>query len=327
MKYLITGITGHLAPHLARLLLNDGYEVHGMLRGSSGREYDLLDVLTQKEVESIQYHYTDLRDFYSLKKIIDKNAFDGVFHLASQSHPAFSFQDPLLTWQSNVMGSINLFTAIQGTATKIVVASTSEVYGDQGKHVEILTEDMPLKPSNPYGASKAAMDLYLQERINNGFINGVIARPFSHCAPRRGKIFSISSDAYQLAKMALGLQEPILKVGNLSTERVVIDARDVAKAYALLMALDTKEKIFNICGEKNRLHSMQFYTDTLIKISGLKVDKQVYMPYYREIDIQRQWGSSDRIRDLGWKETIPIEQTLEDIYRYWIDKLTQNNNL
>lgn len=321
-KYLITGITGHLAPHLAKLLLSEGHEVHGTLRGSSGREYDLLDILTPIEIESINFHYLDLRDFYSVNKLA-KNNFDGIFHLASQSHPAISFKEPLLTWESNVMGSINLFTAIQGSSTKIVVASTSEVYGDQGKDVEILYEEMPLKPNNPYGASKAAMDLYLQERITNGFINGIILRPFSHCAPRRGKIFSISSDAYQLAKIALKLQEPILKIGNLNTERVVIDARDVAKAYYMVMVINNLPyKIFNICGGKDRLHSMQFYTDTLIKLSGVNVNKEIYKPYYREIDIQRQWGSSDRIRSIGWEEKIFIEKTLLDIYEYWIKKLS-----
>ena len=322
MKYLITGISGHIAPHLAKILLDEGHEVHGTLRGSSGREYDLLDILTNEEVENIKYHYIDLRDYNSVHKVVDENKFDGVFHLASQSHPAVSFREPILTYQSNVIGSVNLITALQGSDTRLVAASTSEVYGDEGKNVEVLTEDMPVSPSNPYGVSKASMDLILQERIKNGFLDAVIVRPFSHLAPRRGNIFSISSDAYQLAKMMLGMQEPVLKIGNLNTERVVIDARDVARAYYILMKdEDLKHRVFNVCGDKTRLHKMEYYTDTLISLSHLDVEKKIHKPFYRDIDIQRQWGSSDRIRETGWSESYDIIDTLNDVLWYWVNKL------
>lgn len=321
-KILITGITGHIAPHLAYWLIINSYEVHGILRGSSGREYDLLDVLDDYEINKIKFHYLDLRDYDSLKRLCEKEKFDGIFHLASQSHPAKSFENPILTFESNVMGSVNLFRAIEGTDTRCVIASTSEVYGNQGKEVHELHEDMKLSAANPYSASKIAMDVYADERIRNGFLNGIIVRPFSHCAPRRGKIFSISSDAYQIAKIMLKRQEPVLKVGNLNTERVVIDARDVVQAYYLLMIKDhLKYHIYNVCGSPNMFHKMEYFTNYLISLSGMDIKKEIYEPYYRKIDIQRQWGNSDRIREIGWKETIPIKKTLKDLLNYWIKKL------
>lgn len=324
MKYLVTGITGFAGPHLANLLLNEGHEVHGIVRTANGREQDLLDVMYKEDLDKIKFHYVDLRHYYGVEKIIKEYKFDGIFHLAAQSHPPTSFADPILTWNENVIGTVNLITAIQGSPTRFMFCSTSEVYGDTCKEVGKLTIQTPLKPSNPYGTSKAAMDLYVQERSNNGFIDGFVTRAFSHTGPRRGKIFSISSDAYQIAAMEKGLQKPILKVGNLKTERVVMDVRDCVMAYYLLMKNPLSNKgVFNVCGED--VHPMQYYTDLLIERSTLKneIVQQIYPPYYRPIDIQVQIGDATELKELtGWKITVPIQITMSSLLDYWRNKLS-----
>lgn len=324
MKYLVTGITGFAGPHLALLLLKEGHEVHGIVRTANGREQDLLDIMTFKELSSIKFHYVDLRHYYGVKKVIDAEKFDGIFHLAAQSHPPTSFVDPILTWNENVIGTVNLITAIQETKTRFMFCSTSEVYGDLGKDVGILKVDTPLKPSNPYGTSKAAMDLYVQERSKNGYIDGFVTRAFSHTGPRRGKIFSISSDAYQIALMEKGYQEKVLKIGNLQTERVVMDVRDCVNAYYLLMQnKESNGKAFNVCGTEVR--KMQFYTDLLIKYSNFKYNEisQVIWPaYYRPIDIQIQIGDITELKQLtNWEPKILIENTIKDLLNYWRRKI------
>lgn len=324
MKYLITGITGFAGPNLAKLLLQKGHEVHGVVRTANGRETDLLDIMSLEELDSIKFHYLDLKHYYSVKKLIDNEKFDGVFHLAAQSHPPTSFKDPILTWEENINASINLITALEKTPTRFMFCSTSEVYGDACKDVGLLSINTPIKPSNPYGASKAAIDLYVQERTANGFLDGFITRAFSHTGPRRGKIFSISSDAYQIASMELGFQEPILKIGNLQTERVVIDVRDCVNAYYLLMINpESNKKVFNVCG--NEVHKMQYYTDLLINASKFNykdIKQEIYTPYYRPIDIQVQIGDSKELVELtGWKPEISIEQTMKDLLDYWRNKL------
>lgn len=324
MKYLITGITGFAGPNLAKILLKDGHEVHGIVRTANGREQDLLDILTTDELSKIKFHYLDLKHYFSVNKLFSSIKFDGVFHLAAQSHPPTSFLDPILTYEENVTATMNLVTVLQGTTTRLMFCSTSEVYGDTCKDVGLLSVDTPLKPSNPYGASKAAMDLYIQERTVNGFLDGFVTRAFSHTGPRRGKIFSISSDAYQIAAMELGIQEPVLKVGNLQTERVVIDVRDCVNAYYLLMQTpDSKGKVFNVCGSE--VNKMQHYTDLLIKASKFEyneIKQEVYAPYYRPIDIQVQIGDSKELVQLtGWEPKITIEQTMEDLLNYWRNKL------
>jgi len=323
MKYLITGITGFAGPHLAKLLLDEGHEVHGVVRTANGREMDLVDVMTVKEIESIRFHYVDLKDYMGLQKVLLEN-FDGVFHLAAQSHPPTSFLEPVMTWNDNVSATMNLITLLEGKETKLMFCSTSEVYGDTGKDVGLLGVDSKLLPSNPYGASKAAIDLYLQERFNNQKVRGFITRAFSHTGPRRGKIFSISSDAYQIAKMELGLQEKVLKIGNLQTERVVIDVRDCVNAYYKLMQTDNSNgNVYNVCGEE--VHKMQYYTDCLIEASSLNyddVEQRIHKPFYRDIDIQVQIGDvSDLKRDTDWQPEIPLSQTMSDLLHYWISKL------
>ena len=323
-KFLITGITGFAGPNLAKLLLKEGHEVHGVIRCPNGRQTDLLDILTMEELDSIVFHNLDLRMFSSVQKLFSNYQFDGVFHLAAQSHPPTSFSDPILTFEENVTASVNIITCLEKSETKLMFCSTSEVYGDTCKDRGILKVTDPLTPHNPYAASKAAIDLYLQERFKNGYLKGFITRAFSHTGPRRGFNFSISSDAYQIAKMVLGKQEKVLRIGNLNTERVVIDVRDCVNAYyKLMMTEESNGKVFNICGKD--VCKMQYFTDKLIEASGIpydeieqRIDEKLYLP----IDIQVQIGDSSEVTEItDWKPEYTIEQTMNDLLYYWINKL------
>lgn len=327
-KFLITGITGFAGPNLAKLLLAEGHEVHGVIRCPNGRQTDLLDILTLEEYNAIDFKVCDLKNFIGVQKMLAEGEYDGVFHLAAQSHPPTSFKDPILTWEENVTATMNIITCLEGTETKLMFCSTSEVYGDTCKDNGMLSIDTPLAPSNPYGASKAAIDLYLQERMNNGFNKGFITRAFSHTGPRRGFNFSISSDAYQIAKMMIGEQEKVLAIGNLKTERVVIDVRDCVNAYYLLMmAEDSNGGVFNVCGDQ--VHEMQYFTDKLIEASGIpydEIEQRINPAFYRDIDIQIQIGDSKELKEItGWEPTITIEKTMEDILDYWVNKLNASS--
>ena len=326
MKFLITGITGFAGPHLANLLHREGHEVHGLIRRTNGMESDIRDVVPDEVYESIRFHYGDLTNYRSLRQIFEVYQFDGVFHLAAQSHPPTSFVDPIGTMDTNVMGSANLIQVIQDhqDQCKLMFCSTSEVYGNVGQDGRKIHWEDKIVPSNPYGASKAATDVYLQERMNNGFIEGFITRAFSHTGPRRGKIFSISSDAYQIARMMKGYQDRELKVGNLSTTRVVMDVRDTVRAYYLAMThRDVKNHIFNICGDTPR--QMQYFTDKLIELSGLKdVVQKRHEPFWRPHEIYYQHGDSTNLKELtGFKEEYNIDTTLGDLLKYWYDKISE----
>jgi len=324
MKFLITGITGFAGPHLANLLHRKGHQVYGLIRRTNGMESDIHDVVSDDVYESITFVYGDLTNYRSLRTIFEKEQFDGVFHLAAQSHPPTSFIDPIGTMETNVMGSANLIQVIQDhqDSCKLMFCSTSEVYGNVGQDGRKIHWEDTILPANPYGASKAATDVYLQERMQNGFIKGFITRAFSHTGPRRGRIFSISSDAYQIARMMKGLQEPVLKIGNLNTTRVVMDVRDTVRAYYLAMIHpDVTNQVFNVCGDTPR--KMQFFTDKLIELSGLKgVEQNIHKPFWRPHEIHYQHGDSSNLVELtGFKEEYDIETTLDDLLRYWVDKI------
>ena len=324
MKYLITGITGFLGPHLANKLIEEGHEVYGLVRINMGRENDIRDIVPDSHFSKITFVYGDLTNFRRIDKIFKEHTFDGVFHLAAQTHPPTSFTDPIGTWEWNVMGSIHLITALTDhqPSCKLVFCSTVEVYGNEGIDGRKLKETDTLLPANPYGASKAAIDMYLQERMKNKQINAVIVRPFCFTGPRRGSNFSISSDAIQIARMMLGLQEKTLRIGNLDTVRAVTDVRDIAHAFYLVMMGDTSGKIYNVCGGKPL--KMRYYTDTLLQWSGLSdVTLEVDQKLWRPIDIQYQDGDPTKIMsELGWTPHYTIEKTIEDLLQYWVRKLS-----
>lgn len=324
MKYLITGITGFLGPHLANILIKEGHDVYGLIRINNGRENDIRDVVDDAIFEKIIFVYGDICDYRTISSIFTTHKFDGVFHLAAQSHPPTSFTDPIMTWNINVMGSINLITCINDSQPncKFVFCSTVEVYGNEGSDGRKIVEDNTFLPANPYGASKAAIDMYLQERIKNKQMNCVIVRPFCFTGPRRGSKFSISSDAIQIARMMLGKQEPVLKIGNLDTVRIVADVRDVANAFYLIMINNnTSGKVYNICA--GTPEKIRFYTDTLIKLSGVSNIKMEIEPkFWRPIDIQYQDGDCTQlINDVNWQPQYKIEDTLNDLLQYWVKKI------
>lgn len=323
MNFLITGITGFAGPHLAELLISNGHKVYGLVRCSNGRENDIRDVICDKAFNNINFIYSDLKNSRLINNIFRKYSFDGVFHLAAQSHPPTSFIDPVGTMEDNIISSSNLIQAIADLQPecKLMFCSTSEVYGNVGIDGRKIKISDTISPSNPYGCSKAAIDLYMQERIGNKMLNGFITRAFSHTGPRRGKNFSISSDAFQIARIMHNKQEKKLLVGNLESTRVVIDVRDTVNAYYLAMINKNNSIVYNVCGDTPR--KMKFFTDKLVEISGVEGIKQEISPsLYRPIDIHYQHGdSSELVNDTGWTQNIKIEQTLSDLLKYWYDKL------
>jgi len=324
MKYLITGITGFLGPHLANKLIEERHEVFGLVRINMGRENDIRDVVSERNFSKIKFVYGDLTNFRKMDKIFKETVFDGVFHLAAQTHPPTSFTDPIGTWEWNVMGSVNLMTALLDNQPqcKFLFCSTVEVYGNEGIDGRKLKETDTLLPANPYGASKAAIDMYIQERMKNKQMNAVIVRPFCFTGPKRGSNFSISSDAIQIAKMMLGHQEKVLRIGNLDTVRAVTDVRDIANAFYLVMMGNTSGNIYNVCGGVPL--KMRYYTETLIKLSGLSdIEQRIDSALWRPIDIQYQDGDPTKIMtELGWKPVYTIDNTLKDLLDYWVKKLS-----
>ncbi len=324
MKYLITGITGFVGPHLANLLLREGHDVYGVIRSSDGKEEDIRDIVPDKNFSNIKFVYADLTDFSSIERVFTKDKFDGVFHLAAQSHPPTSFIDPEGTFWANAIGTINICKAIAKyqPECRLMFCSTSEVYGAPPEEKMPIDESFPLNPINPYAVSKAAADMYVRERAVSLKLPFFVTRAFSHTGPRRGKNFSISSDAYQIVRIKKGYQEPIINVGTLSSKRVVMDVRDCAMAYYLLMQKFTPGEAYNVGGDN--AYTMGELLDKMLEIYGFsgKVEKRVDPKLVRPIDIPVQICNTQKCRNLtDWSPKIPIEETLKDLLNYWDNKI------
>jgi len=300
MKFLVTGVRGFVAQHLIDVLKSAGHEVFPSM-------------LDQTKVEGLRLPF-------------EINEFDGVFNLAGKTHPPTSFLFPPEYFAANAIGTINLVHTMSELNPNAVLmqCSTPEVYGVYPEGTEI-TEDFPLKPMNPYGVGKAAADLYILERARNGKLKAFLTRATSHTGPGRPSNYSISSDAIQIARILNGKQEKKIMVGNLESMRAVLDVRDVARGYYMLLLSFLKGKIsngavFNISyGEPKK---MGFYLATMLKAYNLKADIITDPALFRPIDIPYQKLSGEKMCNAtGWKPEIPIEKTLTDLVEYWREKV------
>jgi GDP-mannose 4,6-dehydratase len=324
VRYLITGITGFVGPHLANLLLEEGHDVWGFVRASNGREDDIRDIVPDRNFQKLRFIFGDLTDYDSCLRAMQTEKFDGVFHLAAQSHPPTSFIDPRGTFLSNATGTVNLAEAIRAVAPacRMMFCSTSEVYGAPLESDGPIHENFPLRPVNPYGVAKAAGDLYVRERAASEGLPFFVTRAFSHTGPRRGRSFSIASDVYQVVRILKGFQEPVIKVGTLSSKRVVMDVRDGCRAYYLLMQRAAAGEAYNVGGDE--LFTMGEILDLLLELTSLKgrIRKEVDPKLVRPIDIPVQICDTHKCRELtGWKPTIAIRKTLEDLVEYYSRKI------
>tara|TARA_B100000131_G_scaffold221586_1_gene213149 strand:- start:4314 stop:5321 length:1008 start_codon:yes stop_codon:yes gene_type:complete len=329
MKFLVTGTTGFAGPHMINKILSEGHDVVAMARNMDATP-SIVDVLGEENIRKVQFVYGDLVNLQSLAKIFITHKFDGVFHLGAFAHPPSSFRTPLLASQTNLLGSAQICDSIAMYQPECVLmhCSTPEVYGicPGDRKIDELT---PMNPNNPYGVSKAAADMYVLERAANINLRSFLVRAFSHTGPRRGSNFSISSDAIQIARILRGEQDPVIRVGNMKSQRIVADVRDIVEAYyGLMMAFfDGKVEngeIFHIAG--NELFEIQHYLDIMLKLANLtgKVEQVIEPKFYRKIDIPVQIPDDSKIRQLiGWEPKIPIETTLQDLTDYWLDRLAK----
>jgi GDP-4-dehydro-6-deoxy-D-mannose reductase len=327
MKFLVTGITGFVGPHLAKVLLGNGHTVVGTYR-------NLPPSFQAPGIDDVDLLYMDLLDELSVKTLFGSHSFDGVFHIASLTHPPTSFNNVEETMKCNFCGTVSICETIiksSGLLPKFMYCSTSEVYGVVPEQTEI-TEGCPVNPINPYAVSKVCSEVYLRERFRNNFLSGFVTRAFSKTGPLRRRNYAISSDAYQLARIILGKQDPVIRIGNLKAKRVVMDIRDAVSVYYALMMKSIKNEIgngevFNICGDEMR--EIGFFLDKMLyifrkhdNVSKIRLEKDEKL--FRPIDIPSQNANSDKVRGLlGWRPLIPIEKTLADLVNWWLDEIAK----
>jgi GDP-4-dehydro-6-deoxy-D-mannose reductase len=318
MKALITGITGFAGSHLAEYLLAEHpeVEVYGTYRWRS--RMDNVEHLRGR----IRLVECDLRDFSSVLATLERTRPDYVFHLAAQSFVPASWTAPNETLTTNITGQVNLFEAIRALRLDPVVqiACSSEQYGMVLPDETPIKETNPLRPLSSYAVSKVAQDLLGYQYFQSYGLKAVRTRGFNHTGPRRGQVFVSSNFCSQVASIELGLQEPVIRVGNLEAIRDFTDVRDMVRAYWLAVTRARPGEVYNIAtGHGIRVREM---LDRLLALSQAKVKVEVDPDRLRPSDVEILIGDSSKFRaDTGWEPRIPFERTLSDLLDYWRETL------
>lgn len=334
---LITGFTGQVGSQMADFLLeNTDYEVIGMMRWQESMEntYHLNDRINKKDRISI--FYADLNDYSSIQKLFETKRPDVIFHLAAQSYPKTSFDIPIETLQTNIIGTANILENIRLLKAKdgydpvVHVCSSSEVYGRAKVGIK-LNEETPFHGASPYSISKIGTD-YLGRFYGEAYgIKTFITRMGTHSGPRRSDVFFESTVAKQIALIEAGLQDPIIKVGNLSSVRTFQDVRDAIRAYYLLSLESAKGKVpcgeaFNIAGEE--AFKLPEIINILLEYSdmGGGIEIQQDEDRMRPIDADYQMFDNTKIKSfIDWKPQIPVKQMLKDLLNHWRDEVKRGN--
>jgi GDPmannose 4,6-dehydratase len=325
-KVLITGVTGMVGSHLVDYLLeNTDWKIYGLCRWNDSLENieHLADEINKKE--RVELIYGDLNDLASLLVAVNKSTPDYVFHLAAQSYPQTSFDSPIETLQTNILGTTNLLEALRNSKYKnaiIHVCASSEVFGRVPKEKLPIDEECSFHPASPYAISKVGTDLVGRYYAEAYGMTIMTTRMFTHTGPRRGDVFSESTFAKQIAMIEAGVQEPKIYVGNLDSLRTYADVRDAVKAYYMLVTINpTSGEYYNIGGEYTcKIADM---LDFLINQSTVPNIEIVTDPErLRPIDADLQIPNTTKFRNhTGWKPEISFETTMKDLLDYWRNKV------
>jgi GDP-4-dehydro-6-deoxy-D-mannose reductase len=266
----------------------------------------------------VNTHQVDLLDRAAVGAVVRQVQPQWVFHLAALSSPAASWEDPAATIATNAGLEANLLAALvkQNPMPRVVVVGSGDEYGRPPGRARRLDEATPLRPLTPYGVSKVTQDLLaLQYHLSHG-LPAIRMRPFNHAGPRQAPHFAIASFAQQIARIELGKQPPILKVGNLEARRDYTDVRDIARAYLLAAEKGKPGEVYNVgSGTAPRLREL---VDLLLTMTRSHITLEVDPARRHTAEADVYICDARRFARLtGWRPQIALQRTLRDTLDDW----------
>jgi GDPmannose 4,6-dehydratase len=333
-KALITGITGQDGAYLAELLLNKGYDVHGIKRRASSFNTDRIDHLYQDPHERnvrLVLHYGDLTDATNLIRIIQLVQPDEIYNLAAQSHVAVSFETPEYTANSDALGTLRILEAIRilglERKARFYQASTSEMFGKVQEVPQ--RETTPFYPRSPYGAAKVYgywITVNYREAYGMYACNGIL---FNHESPIRGETFVTRKITRGLTRIAEGLQDCVY-LGNLDSLRDWGHARDYVEAQWLMLQQEVPEDFVIATGEQ---HSVREFVQLAAAELGMRIEWQgrgieergidarsgrsvvkVDPRYFRPTEVDTLLGDASKARaKLGWSARTSFPELVKEM--------------
>jgi GDP-4-dehydro-6-deoxy-D-mannose reductase len=311
MRALITGINGFVGGHLAEYLLAiGGWDVWGLARQPAVQLPQL-----QGRVEVV---VAELGSLDQVIAALERVHPDVIFHLAAQSNVPRSFQDPVGTLMTNICAEVNVFQALLRLHQNplVLVATSNEIYGQVQPEYLPVNEMTPLRPMSPYAVSKATQDMLAYQYHVSHRLRTIRMRLFNHIGPRQSEQFVVSAFAAQIARIEAGHQAPLIRVGNLATERDFTDVRDIVCAYVLAAQRGQVPCAYNI--GSGRCVSIRWLLDTLQTFSTHDIVIEPDPSRMRPADVQRVVSDCRLFHEhTGWEPRISLEQTLFDVLEYW----------
>ena len=310
-KALITGITGQDGSYLAELLLEKGYEVHGIIRRSSSFNTERVQHIFQEPTgENITFflHYGDLSDSSSISRLIEKIAPDEIYHLGAQSHVRVSFDIPEYTADVTALGTLRILDAIRetGIKTKFYQASSSEMFGKVAEVPQ--TEQTPFYPRSPYACSKVFaynITVNYRESYEMFACNGIL---FNHESPRRGETFVTRKITRAIAKIVAGKQKDI-HLGNLDAKRDWGYAPEFVEAMWRMLQHGQPDDYVIATGETHTVKEFLIEAFHLVGIDDWEKYVVFDPRYLRPSEVDLLIGDASKARDkLGWEPKVKFKE-------------------
>ena len=327
---LITGITGQDGSYLAELLLEKGYEVHGIIRRASLINTHRIDHIYDR----IQLHYGDLTDSTNIVRVIQKVQPDEIYNLGAQSHVKVSFEIPEYTGQVDALGTLRILEAVcllgMQDRIRIYQASTSELYGLVQEVPQ--RETTPFYPRSPYGVAKLYGYWIVKNYRESYGLHASSGILFNHESPRRGETFVTRKITRGLSRISVGEQD-VLSLGNLNARRDWGHAKDFVEAMWLMLQQDEPDDYVIATGVQ---YSVRDFVNEAAPYFGMKIvwegegldevgiDKNtgrkvidVNPKYFRPAEVETLLGDASKAKEkLGWEPKTSFKQLVEDMCIY-----------
>ena len=301
-----------MGSHLGGALAAAGHDVSASYYKPTVDPGDLMD---------LQLEEVDIRDWCSVYDSLVRFRPDAVFHLAAQSYPTASWQRPIETLETNVIGSANVLEAVRrlGTNVRVVVAGSSAEYGIVDPQSVPISETAPLLPLHPYGVSKVATDLLAYQYWAGFGLDAVRVRIFNCTGPR--KVGDALSDfVRRTVWLERHPQVKAIRVGNLGTKRTIVDVRDLNRGLILLLERGKSGEVYNLGG--STAYSMSAVLSRVLQLATRSdIIPEVDPKLLRPTDEPIIWADCTKLKAATrWEPTISLDQTIDDMLSYWRQK-------
>ncbi len=341
---LITGSNGFLGSHLIDFLIDKNFYIYGLDRPISSfrnlshymdgiefypknKKQKFLGkrIKIKSNRENLIFLECDIKNRLLLEKIIEEIKPKLLFHFGAQPYIIPSWEDPVNTIETNVIGTINVFEPIKkyNLKTRVILACSAAEFGTTTNIDRPLKESDPLMAIHPYGISKIAAELLARQYYINFGIEAVNMRFFNLTGARRTND-AASDFIRKIAQIELGLKEPVIEVGNLNPYRDILDVGDAIKAIWLTATKGTPGETYHIC--TNQKVQIRALLDIALGFSQIKIKVVKNVPHrLRKPDEDIIIGDNTKITsELGWKPTKSIKEPLKELFDYWIDYYKKN---